>query len=224
MKCIIIGLGNFGIALAQRLTAMGYEVIGVDKDIDKVNAYKDSIKNTICLNLNNEQAVRSLPLRDSDLNIVTLGKDAGASILTVAILKQNGAKRIIVRAISDLHKTVLEAMGISEIIQLEKEYAEFFATKTELTTLIYSYQVSPEYFIYEMKLPPAFMGRKLRDIELEKDFSLKLIAIKHYIHDEEKGYLRMELLESPPPDFMVSSSDVFILFGKRNRFRALSRV
>ena len=51
MKCIIIGLGNFGMALAQRLTAMGYEVIGVDKDIDKVNAYKDSIKNTICLNL-----------------------------------------------------------------------------------------------------------------------------------------------------------------------------
>ena len=48
MKCIIIGLGNFGMALAQRLTAMGYEVIGVDKDIDKVNAYKDSIKNTIC--------------------------------------------------------------------------------------------------------------------------------------------------------------------------------
>ncbi len=51
MKCIIIGLGNFGIALAQRLTAMGYEVIGVDKDMDKVNGYKNSIKNTICLDL-----------------------------------------------------------------------------------------------------------------------------------------------------------------------------
>ena len=187
MKCIIIGLGNFGMALAQRLTAMGYEVIGVDKDIDKVNAYKDSIKNTICLNLNNEQAARNLPLKDADLNIVSLGKDAGASILTVAILKQNGAKRIIVRAISTLHKTVLEAMGITEIIQLEKEYADFFATKTELTTLIYSYQVSPDYYIYEMKLPPAFVGRRLGDIKLEKDFSLKLIAIKHYDRDEEKG-------------------------------------
>lgn len=52
MKCIIIGLGNFGMALAQRLTAMGYEVIGVDKDIEKVNLYKDSIKNTICLDIN----------------------------------------------------------------------------------------------------------------------------------------------------------------------------
>ena len=193
MKCIIIGLGNFGMALAQRLTAMGYEVIGVDKDIDKVNAYKDSIKNTICLNLNNEQAARNLPLKDADLNIVSLGKDAGASILTVAILKQNGAKRIIVRAISTLHKTVLEAMGITD------------------------------YYIYEMKLPPAFVGRRLGDIKLEKDFSLKLIAIKHYDRDEEKGYLRMELLEEVSDDFVVNANDVFILFGKRNRFRVLSR-
>lgn len=223
MKCIIIGLGNFGMALAQRLTAMGYEVIGVDKNIDKVNDYKDSIKNTICLDLNNEQAARNLPLKDADLNIVTLGKDAGASILTVAILKQNGAQRIIVRAISSLHKTILEAMGITEIIQLEKEYADFFATKTELTTLIHSYQVSPDYYIYEMKLPEAFVGRKLGDIRLEKDFSLKLIAIKHYARDEEKGYLRMELVENPTDEFVVNSNDIFILFGKRSRFRGLNK-
>ncbi len=223
MKCIIIGLGNFGMALAQRLTAMGYEVIGVDKNMDKVNAYKDSIKNTICLDLNNEQAVRNLPLKEADLNIVTLGKDAGASILTIAILKQNGAKRIIAGAISALHKTVLEAMGITEIIQLEKEYADYFATKTDITTLIYSYEITPDYFIYEMKLPAFFSGRKLTDIQLEKDFSLKLIAIKHYIHDEEKGYLQMELLETPPDDFIVQPNDIFILFGKRNRFRLLQR-
>lgn len=223
MKCIIIGLGNFGMALAQRLTGMGYDVIGVDKDIDKINAYKDSIKNALCLNLNSEQAARSLPWKDADLNIVTIGKDAGASILTVAILKQIGTKRIVVRAISDLHKTILEAMGISEIIQLEKEYAEFFATKTELTTLIYSYRVSSDHFIYEMKLPLSFSGRKLGDIQLEKYFSLKIIAVKHYIQDEEKGYLRMKLLESPPEDFTVGPNDIFVLFGKRNRFRTLFR-
>ncbi|MDE6451312.1 MAG: TrkA family potassium uptake protein, partial [Odoribacter sp.] len=142
---------------------------------------------------------------------------------TVAILKQNGAKRIIVRAISVLHKTILEAMGITEIIQLEKEYAEFFATKTELTTSIYSYQVTPDYFIYELKLPAPFIGRKLTDIQLEKDFDLKLIAVKHYAIDEDKGYPKMELIETPDEDFVAGSNDVFVLFGKRNRFRALSR-
>ena len=84
-------------------------------------------------------------------------------------------------------------------------------------------QQKPNYYIYEMKLPPAFVGRRLGDIKLEKDFSLKLIAIKHYDRDEEKGYLRMELLEEVSDDFVVNANDVFILFGKRNRFRVLSR-
>lgn len=223
MKCIIIGLGNFGMALAQRLTAMGYEVIGVDKDPDKINAYKDSIKNTICLNLNNEQAARTLPLRDADLNIVTLGKDVGASILAVAILKQSGAPRIVVRAISNLHKTVLEAMGITEIVQPEKEYAEYFATKTDLHSLLRSYRVSQEYYIYEMKLPEPFIGRRLGDIQFEKDFSLRLLAVKHPSHDEEKGYLRLEFIDTPSDDYTVAPNDIFVLFGKQSRFRHFNR-
>lgn len=36
MKFIIIGLGNFGFALAEKLTQQGHEVIGVDKNIDKI--------------------------------------------------------------------------------------------------------------------------------------------------------------------------------------------
>ena len=52
MNCIIIGLSNFGIALAQRLTDLGHEVLGIDKDIDKINEYQNSIKNTISLNIN----------------------------------------------------------------------------------------------------------------------------------------------------------------------------
>lgn len=221
MKCIVIGLGNFGIALAQRLTMMGYEVIGVDKEISKVNDYKDLVKNTICLDINNEQAAHNLPLKDSDIVFVTLGKDAGASILTTAILKQNQAKRIIVRTVSDLHRTVLEAMGITELISLEKEYADYFAMKMELTTSIYSFQVTKDYVIYEMKLPEAFVGRRLADVKLEKDFSLKLIAIKHF--PAEGKIPHMELIEYPDEEFTVSKSDIFILAGKQSKFRALVR-
>lgn len=221
MKSIIIGLGNFGMALAQRLTNLGYEVIGVDKNIDKINNYKDSIKNTICLDINNEQAVRTLPLKDADMSIVTLGKDAGASILTVAILKQHGAKRIIVRAISELHKTVLEAMGITEIIQLEKEYADFFATKTELPTSIYSYKIFTNYHIYEIKLPAAFKGLRIGDIKLAEDFSIKLIAVKHYPDTGTPDRTKMEFIENPGEDFVIGSNDIFILAGRLNRLQAL---
>ena len=40
MKCIVFGLGNFGLALSQRLTKRGNEVLGVDSDISKCTFLK----------------------------------------------------------------------------------------------------------------------------------------------------------------------------------------
>ena len=43
MKHIIIGLGSFGASLATKLTATGHEVIGVDKDMSKVEYSKNQL-------------------------------------------------------------------------------------------------------------------------------------------------------------------------------------
>jgi trk system potassium uptake protein len=43
MKYIIIGLGNFGASLAQKLTEEGNEVIGIDRNMTKVDANKEKI-------------------------------------------------------------------------------------------------------------------------------------------------------------------------------------
>ena len=43
MKYIIIGLGNFGSSLAQKLTALNNEVIGVDIRMDRIESIKDKI-------------------------------------------------------------------------------------------------------------------------------------------------------------------------------------
>lgn len=221
MNCIIIGLSNFGIALAQRLTDLGHEVLGIDKNIDKINEYQNSIKNTISLNINSREAIRTLPLKDADIIFVAIRKDIGASVMAVATLKENGAKRIVACSISDLHSTILKAMGITEIVRPEKEYADFFALKIELTTSIYSYMVTPNYFIYEMKLPAPFIGRQLGDVEFEKNLGLKLIAIKHPVNGEEHGKNRLELIDKPENSFIVGQDDVFILAGKPKNFQTL---
>ena len=85
MKCIVIGLGHFGLALSQRLTALGHEVIGVDNDLNKINQYKDSITTTIALDVRREQAVGSLPLKDVDIVFVVIGKDFGTSLYVLAL-------------------------------------------------------------------------------------------------------------------------------------------
>lgn len=47
MKYIILGLGNFGASLAEKLTEMGNEVIGVDISMSKVEMLKDKISHVV---------------------------------------------------------------------------------------------------------------------------------------------------------------------------------
>lgn len=220
MNYIIIGLSDFGIELAEQLTDLGHEILGVDSDINKVNTYKDNIKNTICLNIDGEQAAASLPLKDADAVFLTIRKDLSASILTAAILKQLGVKRIIAVSVSDLHTTVLQAMGISEILRPEKEYATFFAQKMDLGTTTFSYRITDNYFVYEIHLPQEFTGRLLKDINFESDFGLKLVAIK-YIADNRKSYNKYEVIDKPEESYAVRENDIFVLAGKKRDFKKL---
>lgn len=107
MKFIIIGLGNFGSALAMQLTHMGHEVIGVDGSEVKTETFKEVITQTICLDCTNELAMKTLPLRECDYAVVAIGEDFGASVMTTALLKKAGVKRIVSRAIDALHLSLL---------------------------------------------------------------------------------------------------------------------
>jgi trk system potassium uptake protein TrkA len=121
MKYIIIGLGNFGASLAQKLTEQGNEVIGIDTRMSKVDAYKEKISHTICMDSTDEYTVSGLPLKDTDIVLVAIGEDQGANIITTAIFKNFEVKRLISRAINPLHEKVLQAIGVDEIDTLKKK-------------------------------------------------------------------------------------------------------
>lgn len=106
MKYIIIGLGNFGASLAQKLTEQGNEVIGIDTNMTKVDAFKEKISHTICMDATDEFTVSGLPLKDTDIVLVAIGEDQGSNIMTTALLKNLQVKRLISRSINPLHEKV----------------------------------------------------------------------------------------------------------------------
>lgn len=217
MKCIVIGLGNFGVALSQRLTMRGNEVLAVDSDLEKVNKYKDSISSTVALDVTNEMALRTLPLKEVDVVFVVLGKEFGTSLLVIALLKQIGVKRIVARSISAVHSVILKSMGITELINPEKEYADFFATKVELGTTIDSYIVDDDHLVVEWELHPDFVGRKLVDVAFKDNFDLQLIALKRY--DKKAG--KPLVIQDVPNDIVLEKGDILVLYGTLRSFRQL---
>ncbi len=177
MKYIIIGLGNFGASLAQKLTEQGNEVIGIDTNMTKVDAFKEKISHTICMDATDEFTVSGLPLKDTDIVLVAIGEDQGSNIMTTALLKNLQVKRLISRAINPLHEKVLQAIGVDEIVNPEVETAERWAKKLCLSNVVDSFELNDEYSIIEAKVSAGNVGKSIREVNFKKKFNLLVLTV-----------------------------------------------
>ncbi len=177
MKCIIIGLGNYGSVLAEELTILGHEVIGVDESASKVEMIKDKVATSFIIDATDEQALEILPLKAVDVVIVAIGENFGASIRVVALLKKHNVEHIYARAVDETHRTVLEAFNLDNIIFPEKDAARSLVHLLDLHVHVESLKVDKEHYVVKFKLPSQFVGYKLRDIALEREFNLRIVAL-----------------------------------------------
>jgi trk system potassium uptake protein TrkA len=218
MKHIIIGLGNFGGSLALKLTGQGHDVIGVDRNMQKVDFYKDRITHAICLDSTDiPAAAAGLPLREADTVIIAIGENEGANIMATAVMKQLNAKRIIARAVSPLHETVLEAMGITEIVHPEEETAERLAKKLNLRGVIDSFNLSDKYNVIEAKVPAEYIGQTVRNAKFREEFKVALLTIIRGV--ERKNVLGIarkvnEVMGVVSPELVLEKDDILVLFGE----------
>ena len=177
MKYIIIGLGNYGGVLAEELSMLGNEVIGVDMNSHHVELLKDKIAASFIMDATEEEALSALPLREVDVVIVAIGENLGASVRTIAILKKMGVKRIMARAVDEVHKMILEAFGLDRILTPEKEAARILVRLLDLQVNVESFPVTETHYVAKFRLPVCFVGMKLKDLTFEKEFDLKIISL-----------------------------------------------
>lgn len=176
MKYIIIGLGKFGSSLGEKLTQMGNEVIGVDVRMSKIDSIKDKLTHAVNLDATDLAAVDNLPLKDVDVVIIAIGEDTGANIMSAALMKKKHVKRIIGRVVDPLQKTVLEAMGISEIIHPEEETAERWAKKLNLEGVVDSFELDRNYSIVEIEIPKEYHEKTIQELGIKEEFNIIILT------------------------------------------------
>lgn len=224
MKYIIIGLGNFGSSLGEKLTQSGSEVIGVDINMTKVNAFKEKISHTICMDATDSYTVSGLPLKDTDVVIVAIGEDQGANIMATAVLKKLNTKRLISRAITPLHETVLHAIGVDEIVHPEEETAERWSKKLCFKGVVDSFEVNKMFSIVEVKAKKDMIGKTLEEIKLRSNYNLIVLSIIRNVKKETfTGKLENfpEVQGIATPQSRIDTDDVLVIFGHNKDIKRL---
>ncbi len=216
MNFLIVGLGNFGAALAVRLTQLGHEVIGVDSNMSKVEMLKNDITHTICANCTDIHSAKELPVKESDAVIVCIGEDEGNSIMATAIMKQLNAKRIIGRAVSDTQETVLNAMRVEEIVHPEQDSAEKLAKNLTTEGLIDSFELTDEYSIVKADVPERYEGKILSETDIRSRYNITVLAMiaKSY----KRNFLginqsSLEVKGVAKADTILGKDETMVIFG-----------
>ena len=216
MKYLIVGLGNFGASLAQKLTNQGNEVIGVDQDMNTIEALKTTMSHAICLDAADEFAVKGLPLKNTDVVIVAIGKNQGANVMITALFKNLKVKQLISRAIDRLHENVLQAIGVDDIVHPEEETAERWAKKLCLKGVVDSFELNSDYSIVETSVPQSLVGKTIEEIKFRTKYNLLVLTTikKNEVNSLlGKSKTILDVQGVATPDLQFEKDDIIVLYG-----------
>ncbi len=178
MRYIVIGLGKLGSVLADEFTQMGNEVIGIDKDIEKVERVKSKISTAICYNITDESALDVLPHRGVYAIVITVRQDIGACLTIYSIMKKIKDTKIFVRVCDENQANIMNSLGVKNILFPEKEISRYYAMSLEIPQITNSYKVDNDHYIIEMNVSAQMGDGTIDEEKLFKMTKLKLIAIK----------------------------------------------
>lgn len=177
---LIIGLGRFGKHMAQRFAEQGDEVLAVDSDERRVNEILPIVNYAQIGDASSEQFMTSLGINNFDLCVVAIGDNFQSSLEATAMLKDHGAKHVLARASSDVHKKFLLRNGADEVVYAERETAERLAVKYGSDNVFDYIELDMEFSIYEISVPTQWVGKTIIQQDIRNKYHVSILATKQY--------------------------------------------
>lgn len=183
MKSIlIIGMGTLGRHLAFRMVEEKNDVMIVDKNEDRIDELSHHFSDAIIGDCTKDGVLRSLGINNFDYCFVTVGEDFYAALEITAILKELGAKFVIVKAKKDRQADFLKKIGADEVFYPEEDMAESLAIKYSSNNILGYVPITEDYSVYEIPISSSWVGRTLKELDIRKKHKVNVIAIKQGNH------------------------------------------
>jgi trk system potassium uptake protein len=210
----VIGLGRFGLSIASKLFEAGQEVMGIDIDEERIDDGKLTLTHAVVLDSTEEESLKSIGIRNFDYVIVAIGNDMQASILTALLLKDMGVKKVIAKALNKRHGQVLTKVGADWVIHPERDMGERVAHQLLSPNVLNYIELSSEYNIEEIMIPPGITSKTLRELDLRAKYNLTAIAV---VNNEN-------IIISPSPDQILQEGDKLVVLGNRENINEFANI
>jgi trk system potassium uptake protein TrkA len=224
-KFLLIGLGKFGMTLAETLGKSGAEVIAVDNEISHIDEIKDSVSYAAALDSTEVKSLKAVGADKADVAVVAIGEAFEASVLTTAALKELGVREIICRAGSDREGKILKLAGATKVIQIEQDMAKKLAYALMSPSIVEHVELAEGYSIIEWEVDGKFIGRPLVECRFRTEYGVNVVAIRRAITAAVGADASGDTIELvPDPNYVFEKGDVVVVIGRAENLAKLTGV
>lgn len=200
---MVIGMGRFGKHLALKMQDLGNMVLAIDKEERIMQELMPHLENILIADCTSESFIQTLGVRNFDICYVATGGTFEATILITSYLKRYGAKYVVAKAALDIHISVLKSIGADEVVYPEWTMAEKTAVRHSILGIIDYLPLSDEYSIYEIEVPPDWIGKDIGHLHIRQNYQLNILTVKG-----------ADIHNAPGVDYVFEPGDQVVLLGK----------
>ena len=229
MKFVIIGLGQFGKALALYLSDSGYEVTVLDQKESVVEEIKNHVANAHIGDATDMRVLRRLDLVGEETYvIVAVGECFERNILITAQLKELGVKNLYARSVNELHGKVLKLIGISDLFRVEDVAARQLADRFINEGVMRLRRIDATHALADVRLPDEWIGKTLQEVDMRKQYRINLLTVRRGkfsegANDDVLVLPEQPVIDTPSPSMTFQEGDVLVIFGKDDDLTAFVR-
>lgn len=208
----IIGLGRFGMSLAQTLLEEGKDVIVIDNDMEKLKALKNTPAVLCCIENISVETLRESGVADCDVVIIGIGGDLEANILAAMDSLELGVKKVLSKANNDEHARILEKIG-AEVVFPEVQTAKKLAMKLCNNFVQDIVPFSDDFFIMQFLVPQELDGKTVLEADLRKKYEVNIVAM--IIDGKARAIIK--------PETVLKSGDSLLVSGTSRNIKSLRK-
>ncbi len=201
---IVIGIGKFGAHLAEKMQALGHDVLIFDRNQSSIERLATRFADAQVGDFTNEDVLRELDIPSYDAVCITIGDDFESSMITTMLLKRLGARYVVVRARSETECDLLRKVGADEIVYADGDATDKLAMRLGGNNIYDYIQLTDGYAIFEVPVLRAWEGKSIAELDIRRRYKINIVAIKN----------NNMLDPTPMPDYRFRQGDHILVIGK----------
>ena len=174
----MLGLGKFGIGVADELMERGAEVLVVDKNERLIEQHAGKYTQAVIADLADVEQIKELGLGNMEAVIVSMAQDLEASIMCVMIARESGVHRIIAKAENTRKGEILKKVGATQIIYPEQESGARTALQLMSRDILQFFDLSSDLVFVEMIPRKEWEGKVLSELKLRPRYGINVVAVR----------------------------------------------